>query len=329
LSGDHFGRGGGDSGLYVKESEHLSITGCSFLGSYDLGIYLSSDINSARIGRNASISSNLFYRCGGGIGAKRGFENLSISGNQFIECGNGVFSGVADSNPLTASHLNITGNLFRRTQGNSIRLTNTLNATITGNEILDYRRWVSDGTTQTSVSTGNIGGGVLLEGSSGVVATGNIIGFSEWLPVTDLSRASPAVAIRDFSATGKSSNNNLFVGNLLVGAESAFYISDGSSGNLISPNNVIDCINSDRLGASETNRITQINGGILSLLANPAGSDVSIKATGSDANIDIGLLPQGSGLVQFGNFISDSGLIASGYIQIKDSSGAIRRLAVV
>ncbi len=39
-SGNNFGAGGGDTSLFIKEAEHVEITGCDFMGAPDLGIYL-------------------------------------------------------------------------------------------------------------------------------------------------------------------------------------------------------------------------------------------------------------------------------------------------
>jgi hypothetical protein len=58
-----------------------------------------------------------------------------------------------------------------------------------------------------------------------------------------------------------------------------------------------------------------------------AGSAPSLAAQGSDTNIDLALTPKGTGNVRFGTFTS-SVLTPTGFIEIKDSSGTIRRLLV-
>jgi hypothetical protein len=59
-----------------------------------------------------------------------------------------------------------------------------------------------------------------------------------------------------------------------------------------------------------------------------AGSAPILSAQGSDTNIDISFVPKGTGLVSFGTY-TGTALSIAGYIEIKDSGGTIRRLAVV
>ena len=54
-----------------------------------------------------------------------------------------------------------------------------------------------------------------------------------------------------------------------------------------------------------------------------------VSAEGSDTNIDLALTPKGTGLVRFGTYTASMALTVQGYVEIKDSGGTIRRLAVV
>ena len=72
--------------------------------------------------------------------------------------------------------------------------------------------------------------------------------------------------------------------------------------------------------ASGVNFLT-LNGSITNL-------SPSIVSTGTDTNIDLTLTPKGTGLVQFGTHTATA-LTISGYVEIKDSGGTIRKLAVV
>lgn len=54
---------------------------------------------------------------------------------------------------------------------------------------------------------------------------------------------------------------------------------------------------------------------------------VVIGAAGSDTNVDIELLPQGSGNVRFGTYTAGT-VSQTGYVSIKDQGGAVRRLLV-
>ena len=55
----------------------------------------------------------------------------------------------------------------------------------------------------------------------------------------------------------------------------------------------------------------------------------SFSVAGSDTNIDLALTPKGTGLVRFGTYTANMALTIQGYIEIKDSGGTTRRLAVI
>jgi hypothetical protein len=59
-----------------------------------------------------------------------------------------------------------------------------------------------------------------------------------------------------------------------------------------------------------------------------AGSSPAFTVDGSDTNIDLTLTPKGTGNVRFGTYTGTISAI-TGYIEIKDSGGTVRRLAVV
>jgi hypothetical protein len=54
-----------------------------------------------------------------------------------------------------------------------------------------------------------------------------------------------------------------------------------------------------------------------------------MSATGSDTNIDLALTPKGTGNVRFGTYTASMALTVQGYIEIKDSGGTVRKLAVI
>ena len=65
----------------------------------------------------------------------------------------------------------------------------------------------------------------------------------------------------------------------------------------------------------------------LTAASNSAGSAPYLAATGSDTNIDLTLTPKGTGNVRFGTYTGTI-LTPTGYIEIKDSGGTVRRLLV-
>lgn len=54
-----------------------------------------------------------------------------------------------------------------------------------------------------------------------------------------------------------------------------------------------------------------------------------VTAAGSDTNIDLALTPKGTGNVRFGTLTATSDVAITGYIEIKDSAGNVRKLAVI
>jgi len=280
-SGANLGYGGGDSSLYVKEPEQLYITDCAFIGAVDLGVYLSGDFNTARTGRHAVVSGNKFYRCGNASAVKRLFSKCVFANNHILECGNGFFSGVADGQTGTGSQLIVTNNTIIKTQGSPVRLTNTTDAAVSGNIITDWRRHVSDGTTETAVASGNVGGGIILEGSNRVSITGNILGFDNWVPVVTANKFSVGVSIRASTIGG--SKNVIVSGNVINNVESAYHVDTTSVNISLLPNEIDAVIAASRLGTSAT---------------------------------VLGAYKAGASAV-------------TGYVEIKDPSGIIRKLAVI
>jgi hypothetical protein len=60
-----------------------------------------------------------------------------------------------------------------------------------------------------------------------------------------------------------------------------------------------------------------------------AGVAPVLSAQGNDTNIDLALTPKGTGLVRFGTYTANMALTVQGFIEVKDSGGTIRKLAVI
>jgi hypothetical protein len=65
----------------------------------------------------------------------------------------------------------------------------------------------------------------------------------------------------------------------------------------------------------------------IGVLGAAAGASPTIQSQGSDTNIDINLTPKGIGNVRFGTYTGTI-LTPTGYVEIKDSGGTVRRLLV-
>jgi hypothetical protein len=59
------------------------------------------------------------------------------------------------------------------------------------------------------------------------------------------------------------------------------------------------------------------------------GNAVVHSVQGSDTNIDLAFTPKGTGNVRFGTYTANMALTIQGYVEIKDSGGTVRRLAVI
>jgi hypothetical protein len=77
-------------------------------------------------------------------------------------------------------------------------------------------------------------------------------------------------------------------------------------------------------------RIRHINSpaNYCAVIGAPAGSTPEFQTLGTDTNIDLALTPKGTGNVRFGTY-TGTALSIAGYIEIKDSGGTVRKLAVV
>jgi hypothetical protein len=84
-------------------------------------------------------------------------------------------------------------------------------------------------------------------------------------------------------------------------------------------------------GSSRQFRIDSATAAVnhLQVGGNTAGNAPVLSSQGTDTNIDITLTPKGTGNVRFGTHTATSDTAISGYIEIKDASGTIRKLAVI
>jgi hypothetical protein len=94
----------------------------------------------------------------------------------------------------------------------------------------------------------------------------------------------------------------------------------------------------ETIGASDVRlqprgvRTLSVNGAVsgvnyFSMTGSSAGNTPSLAVLGSDTDIDLALTPKGTGNVRFGTYTGTI-LTPTGYVEIKDSGGTIRRLLV-
>jgi hypothetical protein len=63
--------------------------------------------------------------------------------------------------------------------------------------------------------------------------------------------------------------------------------------------------------------------------ASPAAGRAGFQARGATANIDLELTPKGTGRLRFGTRTASADVPVTGYVEIIDAAGTVRRLAVV
>lgn len=345
--GADIGSGGGDQSIFCIRAEHFILSNWQFRGAPDLGIYLSAGDEEGQVGSDAAIVGCSYYRCANGVGAKRNYKRMTIALNHFEENENHILMGKAGSSLSNhGKRAIITGNWMIKAQGNPINVEGNEYLIITGNAILDYRRWISDGVTATEVSSGNPGGAIRFAGCKRCVATGNILGFEEWEPPAAPQAAGVALMGYTNEVGTASTRHCVVTGNLIQKAFRAFLTTEDSANNLLTPNLAIECLNPDDirgsnnalmplLGDSDTgiewlsdNAVGLKVGGRTPLrVFGDAGADENwigifgtrvaeppyIRPNGPNANEDLWLRSKGAGLVRFGQYtagaVADTGSV--------------------
>lgn len=72
-----------------------------------------------------------------------------------------------------------------------------------------------------------------------------------------------------------------------------------------------------------------VNANWMQVTGAAASSAPALSVAGTDTNIDLTLTPKGTGNVRFGTYTANMALVIQGYIEIKDSGGTVRKLAVI
>ena len=359
---------GGDSSITCAEPEFISITNCKFIGAVDLGVYLTGtggDANpptsSLEVGRHAIVSGNYFYRCQSAIACKRWFEKTIISGNNIFECGDGIFAGVADGQSSnTGQKLTISSNIINKCQGNPIRITKSGFAVVSNNRILDYRKWISNGTTQTVVSNGNYGSAIIIEESSNFSITGNVVGFDAWTPSSTAFEYDTGIRL------DSTSTNGIVIGNQINKCFKPIIEINSSTNNILNDNSISNCTTNyndvitdedrtDYIANSQTGfkyfggltpdysifsaiaantevaRFTGTTNAINNLVFQNsiASNPVIITARGTDTSVDLQLSPKGIGAIRLQSWVSQGDAAVNGYFTVKDSAGNVRKIPTI
>jgi len=155
--------------------------------------------------------------------------------------------------------------------------------------------------------------------------------------VTSLDVLSPASGVNYFTLNGSITNlspsivstgTDTNIGlNLTTKGTGALSVNTGGGEQV----RILDTASTDASSVTAIQfRVRHINApaNYCAVIGAPAGSTPEFQTLGTDTNIDLALTPKGTGLVRFGTHTATA-LTISGYIEIKDAGGTIRKLAVV
>ena len=357
----------GDSCLFLAEGENYVVTGCSFTGAADVGIYMSGDATQA-FGKNCIITNNFFNECNVGYISKRLFLNQIVSNNIVQNTNSGiVVGGEADTTLLPGSRGCISNNYLFKCASVSIEARISNNTTISGNTILDYAIDSTD-TPVTAV-------GVLIQGSSHCAIIGNSISYTDGFTP---AAGTDAIYIteRTYNAVTYPAENILVQANLIRKCNNGVTEGPGADFNTIIHNSIreetnlgytvvgtntflIDADATDlrhyqRFGSSGAtatagvHELVENSTGHLSQVLVPDGSSwqllmgdatsATVARTGYYHNVDKWQWRAGgSGVVfqvgangpEFGTHLTTTDVPITGYIEIVDSGGTTRKLAVI
>ena len=270
--GNMLGSGGLDTGISGKSCKYLRVHGCQFIGCYDSGIYLSGDTDDndteddpLHSGYGAILTENRFDRCGNAIALKRFVRDTIIGFNYVQEVGNGVlFGGTGNAIDGQGKGATIIGNRFRRCQGTPVGITNSYNVQVVGNLMEDWRRWISDGTTESAVARGHYAGGVVLRGARHCTVVANTMRYRRWAPVQTPGKQSYGVALIGYPSEDPEvgpveSLFNVVANNQISGTYGPIRATAAAGRNLIGPNNSAEVLEGSAIANFDNCRFDRMN----------------------------------------------------------------------
>ncbi|WP_238860360.1 NosD domain-containing protein [Clostridium sp. YIM B02569] len=339
---------GSDSGIFAV-AKNITIKNCTFIGVWDSAIYLSAN-SSMEIGEKAIINKCRFVKCTNGVISKRGFLNYIVTDNFFTKTKTAIATGVADL--LLPGKQNIIANniIIQPVVGIQVQISDY--TVVHGNRIVD----IGYNLNNSILTTG--GTGIRISGSKDCIVNNNFIGMINYSTVnsnfTGISSEPYTFNSILYNSTDNTVSNNTIVGisvgiresdsnqsskmifNTILGT-SARYIKYGATSTFVgytteSQNRIdMDCIAAiGGVYGSESLLVVQTPNAVnkIRIDGTVTGSAPIISSSGTDTNIDLSLSPKGTGNLKFGTYTATPGTI-TGYIAIKDSTGTIRKLAVI
>jgi hypothetical protein len=277
-------------------------------------------------GTGSGATLNIAY----GLSANPGSFTITNAGSGYVEQPTVTFSGgggsgaaayatvgsqtVVKSLGTTTGTITNQSMMFQTPAGNSLLLRDSAQATPDAHFMVQ--------------ATANGYALALAEGSNanaslyvGAKGTGSVRFSTSSTSITEQMRvAHTASAVNYVQVTGAATGNQPVIST--QGSDANVILNIASKGNA----SIIFNANS-----AEQFRTGAVASAVNSLQLNGAttGNSPSLQARGSNTDIDVVFTPKGTGNVRFGTYTANMALTIQGYIEIKDSGGTVRRLAVI
>jgi len=175
----------------------------------------------------------------------------------------------------------------------------------------------------------SISNGTTDDCSNGVLLEGNANGS----PLRNKVNSVTAINSRVYSfRTVVGANDTVFTGCNSVGALVAGFRNESDRTKFVGCSSTSDAVplsNSTAAGGSAVQIACQFGSDSNISAYQVTAGRVAIAAVGSTANIDLALVPKGTGMVRIGAHTENADAAITGYILIKDQGGVTRKLAVI
>lgn len=349
-AGEDYEDDNGDSAIFCVADNFRAIQN-RFQGFWDAGIYLSGNTSQIN-GEDALIQGNVFIKCAVAAISKRTFRRYNCSDNFIDRCAVGIAAAGADTTLMAGRENIISGNHIVQPKNAGIQIDECDDSIIVNNRIEDQGYDLTDAAV--AVSTG-----ILLRGSSDCLVSTNWIGMRKFSSPNDQHRgvymqrhtynAVNYDCLRNLIAQNRivdvyqgvvedaNGDFNRVIFNMVTGATSSTVLVPGAgsfSADFDSTTqrriNFRGLVSLGGFFGQESFRVNENTTGQVDFLAAAAATGAPIlQAIGASTNLDLRLIPKGTGVIRFGTHTTNADAAVNGYITIKDSAGTVRKLATI
>lgn len=331
--------------LDIAGQSHITrctITGAGTSNRSDVGIYMERT-------KILHVDKNVFFNLDDAVQATNDTEGVRFISNDVLSCVNGV---VSFNN--VGNQFNIEGNHFAVAVSAVVLAANRTGGSNTGSNasfIVNNFPLVFDGLPD-HASDDFIGFDI---GSNQVKIIGN--------EILRTSAVKTRIGVRLRSVGSRVVNDAIIIGNCFTAMNKGVILDAGTLTCTLGPNRGINTrtnMYEDNSGSGSNRfffadaagiaqqaplhefvsrdgimaRVTHTTTGTaianyLTLYSGIASATPRIQSEGTDTNIDLRLLPKGTGAVRFGTHTANADAPIVGYITVKDDAGTLRKLAVI